>query len=265
MHTYYSSSPGDFMVVQFARYAWDIHCPFLERALDTHKEHSHRQGYPLSVRRTSVLGGGWNKYAMLLSAMIQEMEKPFNQRVKWLFWFDSNTILMNPNMRLETFLPPPEFSHIHLLLTKDWNGMQNHVFFLRVHPWSIKLLSAAIAYPVTHDPVSSDLSALSNILQDNDYFARSVVYCPSRWFNAYTRTPDDEGWRAGSSPHFQIHPGDLLVNFPRTPYQHLNETMLPYLDLAEKHEKKWESTVEETGYVEEVARFWRSIHRSPSD
>ncbi|PLB45018.1 hypothetical protein P170DRAFT_440181 [Aspergillus steynii IBT 23096] len=171
---------------------------------------------------------------------------------------------MNPNLPLETFIPPPDFSHINLLLTKDWNGMKNSVFFIRVHPWSIKLLSAAIAYPTTHDPLSSDLSALNNLVQDHDFFARSTVYCPPRWFNAYTRTPDDEGWRAGSSPHFQIHPGDLLVNFPRTPYYRLNETMLPYLSLAEAHERKWEPTVEETGHGEEVARFWKSVHRVES-
>lgn len=63
-------------------------------------------------------------------------------------WFDSDTVLMNPNMPLETFLPPPELPNVHLLTSRGWNGLRGGVFFLRVHPWSVELLSAAIAYPV---------------------------------------------------------------------------------------------------------------------
>ncbi|EAL84784.1 glycosyltransferase family 34 protein [Aspergillus fumigatus Af293] len=119
-----------------------------ERTLETHKEHSRRLGYPLTVLRNPILHGIWNKLAILQSVVLRELEKPADQRLQWLFWFDSDTVLMNPNMPLETFLPPPELPNVHLLTSRGWNGLHGGVFFLRVHPWSVELLSAAIAYPV---------------------------------------------------------------------------------------------------------------------
>jgi hypothetical protein len=55
-----------------------------ERALDTHREHSRRLGYPLFVLRTPILDGVWNKYAILLSVLLQELEKPLDRRLQWL-------------------------------------------------------------------------------------------------------------------------------------------------------------------------------------
>jgi hypothetical protein len=55
-----------------------------ERALDTHKEHCRRLWYPLFVLRNPILDGVWNKYAILLSVLLQELEKPVDQRLQWL-------------------------------------------------------------------------------------------------------------------------------------------------------------------------------------
>ncbi|KAJ5760590.1 galactosyl transferase GMA12/MNN10 family protein [Penicillium odoratum] len=169
-------------------------------------------------------------------------------------------------MPLEVFLPPDDFGNVHLLLTKDWNGMNNGVFFLRVHEWSVKLLSAAIAYPTVHPNVElywPDQSALTNLFNENKEFAKFVVYCPLRWFNAYMRSPDGRQHNKDSPAHFQVHPGDLLVHFPGTPSTHLNETLSPYLQIAQAHEAEWEPTLEQTDYIQETSRFWRTINRQP--
>ncbi|KAH1778055.1 hypothetical protein KXX07_004958 [Aspergillus fumigatus] len=158
--------------------------------------------------RNPILHGIWNKLAILQSVVLRELEKPADQRLQWLFWFDSDTVLMNPNMPLETFLPPPELPNVHLLTSRGWNGLHGGVFFLRVHPWSVELLSAAIAYPV---------SAINNVLAENEYFARSTVYCPLRWFNAYMRHPNGVDLDPKTPLHLQVSPGDLLVHFPGTP------------------------------------------------
>lgn len=171
---------------------------------------------------------------------------------------------MNPDMPLEVFLPPPRFPDVHILLSEDWNGMNNGVFLIRVHPWSIELLSAAIAYPVVNPDVPlfwPDQSALTNLFYENDYFARSVVYCPLRWFNAYMRSPDGKEPNPDSSPDLQVHPGDLLVHFPGTPSDKLTETMSPYITIAEMHQADWEQTLERTGYIEETNSFWGKVGR----
>lgn len=55
-----------------------------ESALDTHKEHCRRLRYPLFVLRKPILDGVWNKYAILLSVLLQELEKPVDRRLQWL-------------------------------------------------------------------------------------------------------------------------------------------------------------------------------------
>ena len=52
---------------------------------------------------------------------------------------------MNPKIPLEIFLPPEEnWSHIHAVVTNDHRGLNNGVFFLRVHEWSVWLMTACL-------------------------------------------------------------------------------------------------------------------------
>ncbi|KAL4811738.1 hypothetical protein BDW67DRAFT_171377 [Aspergillus spinulosporus] len=239
-----------------------------ERTLATHERQSYQFGYPLFVQRSPILDGYWNKLAVILSVMLQELAKPAEHRLQWLFWSDADTVVMNPNLPLEIFLPPPQLSEVHLLLTKDWNGLNNGVFPIRVHPWSVEFLTAALSYPVVHPDVPlywPDQSAMNNLLRENEYFARSVVYCPLRWFNAYMRSPDGEELNPDSAPEYQVHPGDLLVHFPGTPADNLEQTLTPYLVIAEAHRPEWEALLDRTGYVRETDEFWRKLLPPLSD
>lgn len=140
--------------------------------------------------------------------------------------------------------------------------MNNGVFPIRVHPWSVELLSATIAYPAMNPDVElalRDQSAMDNVLNQNDHFANSVVYYPLRWFNAYMRQPNGEELNPDSPAYLQVHHGDLLVHFPGTPGDKLNETMEPYLAIAEAHRKEWELPLERTGYINKTKLFWEDM------
>lgn len=53
---------------------------------------------------------------------------------------------MNRNIPLDIFLPPDEdFSHVHLLVTNDHNGLNTGSFFIRVNEWAVKYLVDIIA------------------------------------------------------------------------------------------------------------------------
>jgi len=41
---------------------------------------------------------------------------------------------MNPNIKLETFLPDEKMDLIHYIASRDHNGLNGGVFFIRVHP-----------------------------------------------------------------------------------------------------------------------------------
>jgi hypothetical protein len=55
-----------------------------ERTVNTHKLHSRRLNCPHFILRSPILDGVWNKYAILLFVMLQELEKPPERRLEWL-------------------------------------------------------------------------------------------------------------------------------------------------------------------------------------
>ena len=171
-------------------------------------------------------------------------------------WIDADTVITNPNIPLDIFLPPEEFPHLHLLATADPHGLNNGVFFLKIHPWSVELLSAVIAYP-TFRPDQElqyrDQSALVEILKEKK-FSRNFAILPQRWFNAYQTERD-----GSRTLPFQLLPGDLLVHFPGVPDR--DARMGYYLDRAEHHYPSWELALESTSYLNETRDFWAAQHR----
>ncbi|KAI9886185.1 MAG: hypothetical protein M1823_002037 [Watsoniomyces obsoletus] len=226
-----------------------------ERALKTHEVHNRLHGYPIYVLRQEILNDVWTKPAYILSVLLKELAKPESERMKWLFWFDADTVLMNPNIPIELFLPPDEFSHIHLLVTNDLNGLNNGVFPIRVHPWSVRLLSAVVAFttfrPDTH-LVFRDQSALEEVLKE-DTFKNNVVRLPQRWFNAYQSGSLKESIQA-----YQVRRGDLLVHFAGSPFR--EEAMSHWLELSEEHLPEWEIDLYHSSYPGEIKEFWQEKH-----
>lgn len=55
-----------------------------KRTMATHEKQSRRLGYPLFVLESPILDSYWNKYAIILSVMLQELAKPADKRLEWL-------------------------------------------------------------------------------------------------------------------------------------------------------------------------------------
>ena len=120
--------------------------PDYETAIASHAPHNKLHGYRQFILREQMVRGLWSKHSYLLTIIGQELAKPESQRLKWLFWHDRDTILMNPQVPLDIFLPPsPEFDHIQLLVTNDRNGLNNGVFMVRVGQWAFKMLASALS------------------------------------------------------------------------------------------------------------------------
>ncbi|KAL8829324.1 MAG: hypothetical protein Q9191_002078 [Dirinaria sp. TL-2023a] len=225
--------------------------PTYVRAIQSHQAHNRRFGYPLFVLRHGILDGIWNKPVYLLAILLEELRKPEARRLKWLLWVDADTVVTNPKLPLDIFLPPDEFPHLHLLTTADPNGLNNGIFFLKVHPWSVELLSSVIAYRIFRPDEElrfRDQSALQVLLKEKR-FRRNFVIVPQRWFNAYQ--PEHDGSR---TLPFQILPGDLLVHFAGVPNR--GPRMRVWLDRAEKHLPEWELELEYTNHLNETKIFW---------
>jgi hypothetical protein len=120
--------------------------PPYENAIASHKLHNEIHGYPHFILREQILRGLWSKHAYILSIIGTELAKPENERLKWVLWHDRDTVLMNPQIPLDIFVPPsPAFDHIHMLVTNDRNGLNNGVFLCRVSAASFKFFASALS------------------------------------------------------------------------------------------------------------------------
>ncbi len=239
--------------------------PLYERALATHETHNGNFGYPFYVLREQILPGYWSKPAYLLRLLLSELERPEAERLKWLVWVDGDVVIMNPNIPLEIFLPPEgEWDHIHAVMTNDHRGLNNGVFFLRVHEKSVYLMNSCLNTQI-HAPdlelEFADQSALQYWLNTDD-FRNHTIHVPQRWFNAYA------GYRGAPTDLFadplqpsykykanSVKEGDLLVH--HAGHKSLRaQRMLPWIEVAEQHLPLWELSLEDTTYPAEISEFW---------
>lgn len=225
---------------------------FWERCIKTHEQHNKANGYRLHVLRQHLMDDVWSKPAYILSILLRELSKPESERLEWLLWVDADTIILNPYIPVEIFLPPPgtEFDDVHLMYSNDWNGLNNGVFPVRVNQWAANFFAAIVSYRhyKPDDPlVFRDQSAMAALMQEPE-FAPHVVQAPQRWFNAY------QGEHNETLQPFQIRRGDLLVHFAGVPAR--EERMQYWLERAEQHLDDWEIPVKSTSYPQEAKDFW---------
>lgn len=222
-----------------------------ERAVKSHELHDRIHGYPLHVLRHSILDDVWSKPGYILHLLLQELAKPPSQRLEWIIWVDADTILLNPHVPIEVFLPPsPEFDDVYMLYTRDWNGLNNGVFPVRVNQWAVDLFTSIVSFRYFRPDEKlsfRDQSAMEALLKE-DRFASHITEVPQRWFNAY------QGEVNETLNPFQVRRGDFLVHFagvgPRV------ERMAYWLDRVEQHLPDWELEVQHTSYPAETRTFW---------
>lgn len=242
--------------------------------------------------------GAWTKPAFLLSLLVAELERPEEERLQWLFWFDADTIVTNPMTPLEVFLPPDtnDLNNVHLLIASNWDGLNSGAFALRVHPWTVALFSAILAYPIYKaDRVEKDRfrdqSAFQYLLEDeNSPMASSATkgkehwsVVPMRWFNALpvnnafdkknggwlfskkmkgslfdngTDQVHDDGLGGEVRP-WKVMQGDMVVHFAGSTAGGTRDSWMgPWLDRVESNLPQWANTSTTLRLQEETAEYW---------
>ena len=225
---------------------------FWERCIRTHEQHDKVHGYRLHVLRQQLMDDVWSKPAYILSLLLRELSKHESERLDWLFWVDADTVILNPYVPIETFLPPggTEFDDVYLMYSNDWNGLNNGVFPIRVNQWAVNMFAAIVAFRHFNpkDPlIFRDQSAMNTLMREPE-FAKHIMQAPQRWFNAY------QGEHNETLQPFQVRRGDLLVHFAGVPQR--EERMQYWLERAEQHLDDWEVPVKSTSYPQEARDFW---------
>jgi hypothetical protein len=140
---------------------------------------------------------------------------------------------------------------VHFLGTKDHNGLNTGIFFVRVHEWSVKMMAKALTYPTFHPDVdlgaSPDQAAMARVFNDTEFRA-NVLYQPRVWYNAYEFHHGYEGQQ-----------GDMLVHFPGLEEDRW-KLMSDWLDTVEGAKAQaWETALARTRYPEQIDKFWTQV------
>ncbi|KAL4794580.1 hypothetical protein BDV19DRAFT_390181 [Aspergillus venezuelensis] len=152
-----------------------------ERALQIHHQHAEPWGYGMDVLQNDIAVGYWNKPAYLLALVVGELAKPAKERVEWFMWVDADSVIINPAIPLDIFLPPPDLSDTHLVATKHHKGLNTGIFFMRVHQWLVRMLVESMGYPIYNPKVDlgvqADQTAMEKVLNQTSY-RDGVTYLP---------------------------------------------------------------------------------------
>lgn len=165
-------------------------------------------------------------------------------------WFDIDTIILNPQIPLELFLPPPE-EEIHLIGTHDSKGFNGGVFFMRVEQWSLDMLIEVLAVPLMdnkhHVSIAKDYSALEQIIE-SPAFRGLTLYQPRGWFNSFDVNKTYEG-----------EAGNILVHFPDISANKWARMAMFLGNMSAPAGNPWEVPLQLTTYETSVAAYWGRI------
>lgn len=162
-------------------------------------------------------------------------------------WVDPDTLVLNPQVPLELFIPPLD-EEINIVATHDDNGYFNGgVFFMRVDPWTLEFLVEVLAVPITdrqhHVSLNKDHAALEQIMESSR-FRNRVTYQPRTWFNAFDSNRTYEG-----------EPGDMLVHLldvGADKWMRMDRYLSEVTSAVNPHE----IPLDQTEYVSRVEGFW---------
>jgi hypothetical protein len=182
-----------------------------------------------------------------------------------------------------------------MILASNWDGLNTGAFGLRIHPWSVSLLSAVLAYPIYEAERRSkdrfkDQSAFQFLLQSKDSplkitekgGKRQWMEVPMRWFNslpfnnAFTKKGEwilggnmtselfDNGtttvYEDGRGPFVQpwkVMQGDMLVHFAGASAGRSKDSwMTPWLNRAESSLPNWSNATKKLDLQVEAEKFW---------
>ncbi|KAF2202345.1 hypothetical protein GQ43DRAFT_392364 [Delitschia confertaspora ATCC 74209] len=234
--------------------------PSYEEAIESHQLHNQLQGYPHYILRERLMSGLWSKHAWIMTIIGQELAKPETERLHWLFWHDRDTVIMNPQIPLDIFLPPEDkFPDINLICNNDRNGLNNGVFLLRISDWSFKLFAAALSLHEYHPEITlkyTEQSAMEEAIKV-PWRQKSVAFVPQRWFNGYPPIGNAQDQKA---PRI-ARPGSVLIHFAGNRDGGRPQRIAHWHEVAKNRTAEWDKPANQTMYLQEIEEYWDRLYR----
>ena len=173
-------------------------------------------------------------------------------------WYDADTLILNPNIQWEIFLPPSDneiFSEIKILATKDVSGFNAGVFLCRIDEWVIDTLTDAYALPRLYPEVDIAGNIEQNAMKwifSQEENKKHVVYQPRLWYNWFsTMVRPDEDVK-----------GDMLIHFSGINHDYegrMKKGVMEAWFSKLTDPAAWSLPLEKTRYPKEISAFWKHL------
>ncbi|PVH97744.1 glycosyltransferase family 34 protein [Periconia macrospinosa] len=265
-------------------------------ALQTHLLHGLVHEHEVHVLCDPIVDAVWNKPAFLLKLMMEEMMKPEEKRLEWIFWSDRDTMILDQCRPISSFLPPQRSTqdpprptptpglftrllfkiglgssgsngpkNVHLLIANDKNGLNAGIFLLRVSHTSISFLTAILSYPTHHRKTRlrfKEQTAMSLLISTPE-FRPHIQIVPQHWFNSYTGATvfaermNTTGLEGGFREGY-VRRGDFLVHFAGNKKKEQN--VKQWAEMLDKEGVVWANKggIQRDGH-QEVTKFWKDL------
>ena len=172
-------------------------------------------------------------------------------------WYDADTLILNPNIQWEIFLPPTDdvFSDIKFLATKDVSGFNAGVFLCRIDEWVIDTLTDAYALPRLYPDVDIAGNIEQNAMKwifSQEENKKHVVYQPRLWYNWFsTMIRSDKDVK-----------GDMLIHFSGINHDYEGQMKKGVMEAwfsKLTDPAAWTIPLEKTRYPKEITAFWKHL------
>lgn len=258
-----------------------------KKAFKTHLLHSLIHGTEVRVMCDPIIDDLWNKPAYILSLLMREMMKPSNQRLEWIMWVDRDTMILDQCRPISSFLPPERtqfgswwrrnnvqvdvskgstenITEVNLLVTEDWNGLNNGIFLLRVNQWAVSLFTDILAfrhYKPDVDLPFTEQSAMEQVIR-TEQFKHQTQFVPQYWFNAYDYGGPDMYARRDDTTISNLDPwvvrrGDYMVHFAG--HSEKDKAIESYSEMLRDFPDVWEHGTIQRDIQGNLTHFWRSL------
>ena len=258
-----------------------------QKALETHLLHSLVHDTSLKVMCSPIIDDLWNKPAFILSILLEEMMKPAEERLEWIFWVDRDTLILDQCRSLSSFLPLKEGfiqydqhsdsggdvvrkedkvsaddDETHLLVTNDWNGLNNGVFLVRVNQWAIELFSDIVAFRHYKPNVSLPFTEQSamEITMNEPKFRRNVQLVPQEWFNTYPKGSPTEFEEKDNEEDLEVYHarrGDFLLHFAGRSGK--DRLINEWVKMLERRRSPWQPEQVQRNVIPSILAFWTKL------
>lgn len=257
-----------------------------QEALRTHLLHSLIHGTEVRVMCDPVVDNLWNKPAFILNLLMREMMKPARERLEWVMWVDRDTMILDQCRPVSSFLPPEKSrimswwgdhsehqgkpvqrdraspAEVNLLVTNDFNGLNNGVFLLRVNQWAISLFTAILAFRHYKPDVElpyTEQSAMEYLIQ-TDQFKHQTQFVPQHWFNAYDYGGPTMFAMRDDVTNLEadkVRRGDYLVHFAGHPDK--GTVIEEYREMLRGLPDVWKKGTVQRDISRNMTDFWRRL------